>query len=93
MSGPADDSYGIEVAQLAGVPQDVTTRAKEILHQLETANPDHVERKVITSVSSVSSEIEEELKGIHIETLTPIEAMSILHSLIQKVNESAKKDN
>ena len=92
VSGPTDDSYGIEVAQLAGVPEEVSSRAKEILHQLETANPDHVERKVVTSVNNVSSEIEEELKKIHIETLTPIEAMSILHSLIQKANEGSKED-
>ena len=93
VSGPADDSYGIEVAQLAGVPQEVSARAKEILHQLETANPDHVERRVVTSVSSVSSEIEKDLKNIHIETLTPLEAMSILHSLIQKVNESDTEES
>lgn len=37
--GPADDSYGIEVAKLAGLPGEVTKRAKEVLKVLETTAP------------------------------------------------------
>ena len=39
VQGPADDSYGIEVAKLAGLPDEVTKRAKSILKQLEATTP------------------------------------------------------
>ena len=40
MRGPADDSYGIEVAKLAGIPDRVITRAREILKELESGAPE-----------------------------------------------------
>jgi len=83
VEGPADDSYGIEVATLAGVPSDVTSRAKEILAALEEKNPDRVERRVITTNKETVSEIEEELCRMHIDTVTPLEAMGILDRLIR----------
>ncbi len=86
VSGPADDSYGIEVAKLAGIPDSVTERAKEILHSIEAQNPERIERKVITTQNNVSSELEDAVKDIHIETLTPLEAMSVLNSLVQIAN-------
>ena len=87
VSGPADDSYGIEVALLAGVPHEVSDRAKEILKTMVEANPERIERRVVTTTNTLTSALEEEIKKIHIETLTPLEAMSILNSLIQMVNE------
>ena len=45
--GAADDSYGIEVAKLAGVPKEVTKRAKEILSTLESGGIQMKERKTI----------------------------------------------
>ena len=83
VEGPADDSYGIEVAQLAGVPAAVTQRAKEILGDLIEQNPDRVERKVVTTKVETEDEVITELKKLHIETLTPIEAMSTLDHLIK----------
>ena len=83
LDGPADDSYGIEVATLAGVPQEVTSRAKEILAQLEEKNPDRIERRIITTQAEYVSEIEEELRRMHIESITPIEAMTALDGLIR----------
>ncbi len=91
VSGPADDSYGIEVAKLAGIPESVTERAKEILHSLESQNPDRIERKIVTLQNSVSTELENAVRKIHLETLTPLEAMNVLHSLIQIAN-SKKED-
>ena len=87
VSGPADDSYGIEVAKLAGIPESVTERAKEILHSLESQNPDRIERKIVTLQNSVSTELENAVRKIHLETLTPLEAMNVLHSLIQIANK------
>ena len=83
VEGPADDSYGIEVANLAGVPSAVTDRAKEILTSLEEKNPDRIERRIITTSVENTSEIEEELSRMHIDTITPLEAMGILDRLIR----------
>jgi DNA mismatch repair protein MutS len=83
VEGPADDSYGIEVANLAGVPPEVTDRAKEILASLEEKNPDRIERRIITTSVENTSEIEEELSRMHIEAITPLEAMGILDKLIK----------
>ena len=91
VDGPADDSYGIEVATLAGVPQEVTSRAKEILAQLEESNPDRIERRVITTKEDYVSEIEEELSRMHIEAITPIEAMTTLDSLIKAAKKKKEQ--
>ncbi len=87
--GPTDDSYGIEVAQLAGVPAEVTRRAREILRTLEEgggpqrapaaapAEPEGLSN--LTLEDAAAEEIKEKLKTIDINTLTPIEAMNLLY--------------
>ena len=87
--GPTDDSYGIEVAQLAGVPTEVTRRAKEILRSLEngvkTQNKPgknaHSSDEALnfTFEDSAAEEIKSKLKTLDINTLTPIEAMNLLY--------------
>ncbi len=91
VKGPADGSYGIEVAKLAGVPVKVVERAKLILEDLE--NNESVPVPVIKEVkekdddmqisftASESDAIIEKLKKIDVNTLTPIEAMSLLYQL------------
>ena len=91
VAGPADDSYGIEVAKLAGVPAAVTARAQEILHALETENPQRVERRVITTTNEKDSALVEELRRMHIEAITPLEAMSELDRLIKLAR--SREDN
>ncbi|MBQ9959790.1 MAG: DNA mismatch repair protein MutS, partial [Oscillospiraceae bacterium] len=83
VEGPADDSYGIEVAQLAGVPKAVTERANEILRSLEEENPQRIERRVVTTKNEKDSVLVEELRRMHIEAITPLEAMSELDRLIK----------
>ncbi len=83
VEGPADDSYGIEVAKLAGIPQEVTDRAHSILEKLESENPDRIERRVVTTVNEQADALTDELRNLHIETMTPIEAMSTLDRLIR----------
>jgi hypothetical protein len=61
----------------------VTDRAKEILVSLEEKNPDRIERRIITTSVENTSEIEEELSRMHIDTITPLEAMGILDRLIR----------
>ena len=87
--GPADDSYGIEVAKLSGIPDSVIERAKEILKQTE-------EEGIVTYKSVESSDMQmplemqsagdilKELQSVDVNTLTPIEAMQILFDLCNK---------
>lgn len=86
--GSADKSFGIAVANLAGVPKPVLKRAKELLRELEQAdilNPDQQVRTQTTLFTSANTEsILEELRQIDINSLTPIEAMNILCELREK---------
>ena len=87
--GPTDDSYGIEVARLAGVPDEVTRRAKEILKDLEAEGkrerlisrdePETAANMTLTFADSAAEQIKDELRKLDINTLTPIEAMNFLY--------------
>ncbi len=96
--GGADDSYGIDVARLAGVPDTVVKRAKVILKGLEengsavkipvrTETPEFDDMQVSFG-SSAGSEIVDELKTLDVNTLTPIEAMSKLYELANKAKQN-----
>ena len=97
--GGADQSFGIEVAKLAGVPSSVTKRAKAILKELE-ANKIEIDFKAENAVeeedeediqfnfkTKSTDEMFELIKAIDINTLTPIEAMQTLYDLKKKVEE------
>ena len=97
--GGADQSFGIEVAKLAGVPSAVTKRAKAILKELE-ANKIEIDFKAEDAVdeededdiqfnfkTKSTDELFELIKAIDINTLTPIEAMQTLYDLKKKVEE------
>lgn len=86
--GGADDSYGIEVAKLAGVPNTIIGRAKEILAELESgraetvvkkSNPDEVAQLSLLGVAQ--SPVIDKIKNVDLNTLTPIEAMNLLYEL------------
>ena len=86
--GGADDSYGIEVAKLAGVPNTIIGRAKEILAELESgraetvvkkSNPDEDAQLSILGVAQ--SPVIDKIKNVDLNTLTPIEAMNLLYEL------------
>ena len=88
--GGTDDSYGIEVAKLAGVPDSIINRAKVILKEVFENGLVHyapsktAESSQISLDNITSGEIFEELKAIDVDTLTPIEAMKILYELSEK---------
>ena len=88
--GGTDDSYGIEVAKLAGVPDGIINRAKVILREVLENGLVHYAAKPVeptdqlTLTNIASGEIYEELKAIDVDTLTPIEAMKILYDLAEK---------
>lgn len=87
--GGADQSYGIEVANLSGIPKTVIDRAKQILK--ETEEQGIVSYKTVVQFDSMiplemqgASAIMDELKTLDVNTLTPIEAMGILFDLANK---------
>ena len=87
--GGADESYGIEVANLSGIPKAVIERAKQILK--ETEEQGVVSYKTVTQNDSMiplemqgATSILEELKTLDVNTLTPIESMGILYELAKK---------
>jgi DNA mismatch repair protein MutS len=85
--GATDDSFGIEVAKLAGLPGGVITRARQILQELETRDPKTVIVKADEPEDQISmahmrqQELCRALEEISVETLTPIEAMNELYKL------------
>ncbi len=92
--GGADGSYGVEVAALAGIPKSIVTRARAILKELETEGGERYvpvapkkeeEDDQITFDSGVNSQIIDEIKNIDINTLTPIEAMTVLYEIKKKL--------
>ncbi|MBQ6267436.1 MAG: DNA mismatch repair protein MutS [Clostridia bacterium] len=94
--GCADGSYGIEVAKLAGVPKSVVERAKVVLRELEAADGSpaampaaavSVEDQLSFGASNAAA-IAERLKGLDVNTLTPIESLGILYELVKQAKES-----
>ena len=85
--GAADDSYGVEVAKLAGLPNAVVSRAREILAELEEQGG--VQRVIVdqepddqmSMLDLRSNQVCEALRALSVETLTPIEAMNELYKL------------
>ncbi len=100
-SGGADHSYGIQVAQMAGMPEFVTKRAKEILLNLEDKEltPYEVKKQKIQKFKNdefqislfemKDDELRSEISDISVDKMTPIEALNKLNQLKEKVN----KDN
>ncbi len=95
--GPASQSYGIHVARLAGVPETVIARAREILANLERGERNEVgeprlaargnrsgQLGLFSPVPAARSPILDELRAIDPLTLTPIEALQKLHDLVEK---------
>lgn len=94
MRGGADDSYGVEVAKLSGIPSSVIERAKEILKTLETEGADTAPKfsddetdAQITFELHGAKQLLEELKLLDVNTLTPIECMTVLNGFVQKAKE------
>jgi DNA mismatch repair protein MutS len=105
MAGVTDKSYGVQVAKLAGLPDEVLERAKEVLSILEGASlgfgtplsqllPDGAQ----LSFSSVNSDEQDDedhpvvkrLKGVEINRITPVEALNLLSELIKEIEDDDK---
>ena len=93
LPGGTDRSYGIEVAKLAGLPEDTVRRARQILKELEADAP---RRERDTAASGESEQVtlgdmrEAEalalLRRVSPDALTPIEALKLLYELKQKLD-------
>ena len=91
--GPADKSYGIHVAKIAGLPADLLKRADAILTQLENQgqeSPIPTKQNTVNEQMSLFDEKEEnpvltELANIDVYNITPMQAMNLLLELKQKL--------
>ena len=87
--GSVDKSYGIYVAKLAKMPEELIKRADQILKIYENKE---IKRDIkvqqalpLDDLISVKSEVEEELEKINVLETTPLEAMNILYKLKEKI--------
>ena len=94
-AGGTDRSYGIHVAQLAGLPAEVVQRAREVLRTLEgdhrvvpgtPAAPDPSQLALF--VGALPHPVVEELKGLDLNRMTPIEALNRLAELKRRSGEA-----
>ena len=95
--GPADRSYGIEVAKLAGLPQEVIERAREVLAEHENAElrltaqlaSDELRpapAAQLTIFTPLSQPVLEKLREVDLNRLTPLEALNLLAELKKQVD-------
>jgi DNA mismatch repair protein MutS len=99
-SGGADHSYGIQVAQMAGMPEFVTNRAKQILLNLEDKEltPYEIKKNKLQKLKNdeyqinlfemKDDDLRNEISGISIDKMTPIEALNRLNELKDKVKKN-----
>ena len=95
VEGGTDESYGVHVAKLAGVPQNVTKRANEILKSLERKNlinqkvKEKEDKKAVNGQFDLFNyklaEIAQEIDKININELTPIDALNTLMRIKEKM--------
>ena len=87
--GAADRSYGIEVAKLAGLPNEVTERAREVLAEHESAEhrmsehltPEAPRAAQLTIFTALSQPVVDRLREVDLNKLTPLEALNLLAEL------------
>jgi DNA mismatch repair protein MutS len=93
--GAADRSYGIEVAKLAGLPNEVITRAREVLTEHESAERELTEHlspgaspppTQLTIFTPISQPVLEKLRAVDLNRLTPLEALNLLAELKRQID-------
>lgn len=87
LPGAASQSYGIEVAKLAQIPEEVWKRAKEILNQLEGRTPKFSQRQLSLFSEDDKSSLLAKIKKINPDEMTPLEALKFLYELKRSVKE------
>jgi DNA mismatch repair protein MutS len=94
--GAADQSYGIEVAKLAGLPGEVIVRAREVLAEHESAEREASGRlgggdappvpRQLTIFTSLSNDVVDKLRVLDLNRMTPLEALNLLSELKKQID-------
>ncbi|MGX7196211.1 DNA mismatch repair protein MutS [Enterococcus olivae] len=101
MEGPADKSYGIHVAKIAGLPTELLQRADLILQALEAGNTlqnqtiptqdavvkESQQLSLFNDWSDSDQQVVEELKNLNVLELTPMEALNTLYALQKQIQK------
>ncbi len=104
--GPANQSYGIAVAELAGIPSSVTRRARAIMAEIEARSAVHNSQLDLFAVEpipapaiveentviSAAQAFTQELCSMDVDDMSPREALSMLYSLREKAREVLEKE-
>jgi DNA mismatch repair protein MutS len=96
--GPADRSYGLAVAKLAGVPKEVVARAKSVLDKLEKGRAETGglaaglgELPLFAAAAAAEEEqrdtVRERLQGLDLDALSPREALDLLYQLKREASD------
>ncbi|MFT5770497.1 MAG: DNA mismatch repair protein MutS, partial [Lysobacterales bacterium] len=94
--GPANQSYGLQVAALAGIPEPVLKNARKHLRELEARQPDSPQMSLfsppveIESVPDQPDEIRDQLRQAKLEDMTPRQAMDLLFDLKELTDQESK---
>ncbi|MBM3428972.1 MAG: DNA mismatch repair protein MutS, partial [Bacteroidetes bacterium] len=98
VEGGSNHSFGIHVAQLAGMPTSVTQRAKQLLKDLEAQRGDHQETKeVLAQAPQLAifemedpqwNKIKQEVLTLDVNNMTPIEALNFIANLKKEAQKS-----
>jgi len=91
IKGAASQSYGIEVAKLAGLPEQIINRSQEILDGLENKKDIRIERKATQTslplpINNKNDDIIKELKSLDPNNMTPIEALQKISEIRSKLS-------
>jgi DNA mismatch repair protein MutS len=92
-SGPANQSYGLHVAELAGVPRAIVAEARAYLralerHQRSTAPPGPQQELGFDADASRLAGLKKRLAGLDVDTLSPRAALDLLYELVRTVEDS-----
>ena len=92
--GGADQSYGVHVARLAGMPRSVVERARELLAQLENSGSDFAlykpkpQREQMSFFDAPVDPALDKLRSLEVDGLSPIEALTALYELKRMLGEA-----
>jgi len=96
IKGSTSQSYGIEVAKLAGLPEELVNKASEILLNLETKSQiklDKQPRQASLSLSLHEEKLKQELEKVDVNNITPLEALHKLNELKKETDKMKSKKN
>jgi DNA mismatch repair protein MutS len=92
--GGADRSYGVHVAELAGLPKAVVQRARDVLRELEGGAAPTLPAPQLSLFAAAPPDdgLRRELAALEIDAMTPLEAMTKLYELRERAREAAGKE-